>query len=168
MVRLAGALPPDVGVALMNRLDDECDRIRRAAAVPEPRGAHAADALVAMLAGTGANKRSSTDLVLVCDLGAWRRGHAHGGEACHIVGGGPVPVDVLRRLAEDAFVKVVLHDGVRIDTLPTSAATSEPSYARRSSSGHRRTSTASSASRPAVTAATAWSGTTSTPWPTAG
>ncbi|HEX6597343.1 MAG TPA: DUF222 domain-containing protein [Acidimicrobiales bacterium] len=117
MVRLAGALPPEVGVRLMNRLDDECDRIRRAAIEPEPRAAHAADALVALLAGTVATKRSSTELVLVCDLNAYRRGHAHHGEPCHIVGGGPVPVEVLRRLAEDAFLKVVLHDGVRIDTV---------------------------------------------------
>jgi hypothetical protein len=70
-----------------------------------------------MLNGTGTGKRSSTDLVLVCELNAFRRGHAHEGEACHIVGGGPVPVPVVRRLAEDAFLKVVLHDGVRIETV---------------------------------------------------
>jgi hypothetical protein len=117
MIRLAGALPPTVGVALMNRLDDATDRIRRAATEPEPRSAHAADALVAMMNGTGTAKRSSTDLELVCDLNAFRRGHAHEGEHCHIVGGGPVPVPVAHRLAEDAFLKVVLHDGVRIDTV---------------------------------------------------
>ncbi|MDQ4091090.1 MAG: HNH endonuclease, partial [Actinomycetota bacterium] len=117
MVRLAGALAPEVGVALMKRLDDHCDRIRRGARQPEPRAAHAADALVAMLSGTARPTRSSTDLVLVCDLRAWRRGHAHGGEPAHIVGGGPLPVSVLRRLAADAFVKVVLHDGVRIHTV---------------------------------------------------
>jgi uncharacterized protein DUF222/HNH endonuclease len=117
MTRLAGMLPPTVGVALMNRLDDETDRIRRAATEPEPRPAHAADALVAMMNGAGSGKRSSTDLVLVCNLTAFRRGHAHEGERCHIVGGGPLPVPVARRLAEDAFLKVVLHDGVRIDTV---------------------------------------------------
>jgi hypothetical protein len=117
MIRLAGVLPPAVGVPLMNRVDAETDRIRRAATEPEPRAAHAADALVAMLNGTGTGKRSSTDLVLVCELNAFRRGHAHEGEACHIVGGGPVPVPVVRRLAEDAFLKVVLHDGVRIETV---------------------------------------------------
>jgi hypothetical protein len=117
MIRLAGALPPSVGVAVMNRIDDETDRIRRAATEPEPRAAHAADALVAMLTGAGSGKRSSTDLVLVCDLHAFRRGHAHEGERCHIVGGGPVPVPVVRRLAEDAFLKVALHDGVRVGTV---------------------------------------------------
>lgn len=117
MIRLAGALPPEVGVPLMNRLDRETDRIRRAAAEPEPRTAHAADALVAMLQGDGTAKRGSTDLVLVCNLAAYRRGHTHDGEPSHIVGGGPVPVSMVRRLAEDAFLKVVLHDGVRIDTV---------------------------------------------------
>ena len=115
MVRLAGALPPEVGIGLMNRLDEHCDRIRRAATKSEPRGAHAADALVAMLGGQG--RRSGTDVVLVCDLAAYRRGHAHAGEACHIVGGGPLPVSALRRLGHDAFVKAVLHDGVRIETV---------------------------------------------------
>ena len=117
MIRLAGALPPEVGVALMNRVDDETDRIRRAATEPEPRAAHAADALVAVLTGTRSGKRSCPELVLVCDLRAYRRGHAHEDEACHIVGGGPVPVSVLRRLSSDAFLKVVVHDGVRIDTV---------------------------------------------------
>lgn len=117
LVRLAGALPPDVGVGLMAHLDRECDRVRREATEPEPRAAHAADALVAMLSGAGVTGRSSTDLVLVCDLWAWRRGHAHPGESAHIVGGGPVPVDVLATLAEDAFVKAVLHDGVEISTV---------------------------------------------------
>ncbi|MGH9266211.1 MAG: HNH endonuclease signature motif containing protein, partial [Acidimicrobiales bacterium] len=117
MIRVAGALPPEVGVPLMNRLDTETDRIRRATKDPEPRTAHAADALVAMLRGDGTAKRGSTDLVLVCDIAAFRRGHAHEREPCHIVGGGPVPVPVVRRLAADAFVKVLLHDGVRIDTV---------------------------------------------------
>jgi len=117
MIRLAGALPPEVGVPLVNRLEAETDRIRRAATEPEPRAAHMADALVSLLMGEGRGGRSSTDLVLICDLAAYRRGHAHPGEPCHIVGGGPVPVRVVRDLADDAFVKAVVHDGVRIETV---------------------------------------------------
>ena len=117
MVRMAGALAPEVGVALMNRLDRQTDRLRRATAQREPRAAHAADALVAMLTGEGSATRSSTDLVVVCDLDAYRRGHAHPGEPCHIVGGGPIPVSVARRLGQDAFLKVVTHAGGRIDTV---------------------------------------------------
>jgi hypothetical protein len=126
MVRLAGALPPDVGVGLMNRLDAEADRIRRAARAErsddadeadEPREAHAADALVKLLSGQGTGAAQRADVVFVCDLAAYRRGHTHHGEACHIVGGGPVPVGVVRDMIDDAFIKAVLHDGVRIDTV---------------------------------------------------
>jgi 5-methylcytosine-specific restriction endonuclease McrA len=52
--------------------------------------------------------------VLVCDVRAYRRGHAHPGESCHLVGGGPVPVSVAKALAGDAFVKAVIHDGTAI------------------------------------------------------
>ncbi len=65
--------------------------------------------------GSGAGVRA--DLVIVCDLFAWRRGHAHPGEPCHIVEGGPIPVDLAHELAQDAFLKVVLHDGVAIHTV---------------------------------------------------
>jgi len=102
MVAFSGALSPDVGIALMNRIDTETDRLRRAAkkaAGPGPVEAweaHAADALVAMLEGKGTGKSKGADVVIVCDLFAYRRGHAHDGEACHIVGGGPIPVGVVR------------------------------------------------------------------------
>jgi hypothetical protein len=37
---------------------------------------------------------------------------------CHIIGGGRTTVDVVRQaLEQDAFLKVVLHDGVKIDTV---------------------------------------------------
>ena len=120
MVAFAGALPPEVGIPLVNRLDAEADRLRRRARSEgrsEPREAHAADALVKLLSGTGTGKASSADLVVVCDLAAYRRGHAHPGEPCHILGGGPVPVSLVRELSGDAFLKAVLHDGVRIDTV---------------------------------------------------
>lgn len=118
MVRLAGALPPEVGVPIVNRLDAGADRLRRAATAgePEPRAAYAADALVSLMSRQGIGK-GSTDLVLVCSLDAYRRGHVHDGEACHVVGGGPVPVSVVRRIGSDAFLKAVLHEGVRIDTV---------------------------------------------------
>jgi hypothetical protein len=82
-----------------------------------PRAAHAADALAAMLAGSGRGKPGRADLVIVCDLAAYRRGHAHPGEPCHIIGGGPIPARRARQYAEDAFIKAVLHDGTRIDTV---------------------------------------------------
>ena len=120
MVAFAGALPPEMGIPLVNRLDADTDRIRRSArreGTSEPREAHAADAFVKLAAGAGQGKANSADLVIVCDLRAYRRGHAHPGEACHIVGGGPLPVSVARELGRDAFLKAVIHDGIAIHTV---------------------------------------------------
>ena len=67
--------------------------------------------------GTAKTPAGQADLVLVYDPVAWERGHAHAGEAAHVLGGGPLPVAEARRLAIDAFVKVVLHDGTKVDTI---------------------------------------------------
>ncbi len=117
MTRFRGALPPSVGVSFVNRLDAETDREWRAAKRAgrlESRAAHAADAFVRMLDGAGKGKARTADLVIVQDLRAYRRGHAHPGELSHIIGGGPIPVHLARELAKDAFLKAVLHDGVNI------------------------------------------------------
>ncbi len=55
--------------------------------------------------------------MLICDINAYRRGHAHPGEVSHILGGGPLPVERVRELSEDAFIKAVLHDGEAIATV---------------------------------------------------
>jgi hypothetical protein len=121
MTCFAGKLPPDRGVAFVNRLDAETDRVFRAAnktSVREPRDAYAADAFMTMInEGGGKGRASSADVIFVCDLNAYRRGHAHAGEVCHIIDGGPIPVDIVREMANDAFLKVVLHDGVNIHTV---------------------------------------------------
>jgi hypothetical protein len=117
-------LTPDVGVPFVNRLERDAQRGRRAA---KQRGeaierfeAYAADAFAAMIQGNATSKtskRRDVDVVIVCDLNAYRRGHAHHGEPCHLLGGGPIPVRVARDLAQDAFLKAVLHDGVNIHTV---------------------------------------------------
>jgi 5-methylcytosine-specific restriction endonuclease McrA len=117
MVRLAGALPPEVGVPIVSRLDAETDRIRKVArrrGSDEPRSAHGADALVRMLDSRGKGKADRADLVIVWDRTA--AGEDHEGTA-HIVGGGPIPVSVARKQAERSFVKGLIHDGVRIETV---------------------------------------------------
>jgi hypothetical protein len=70
-----------------------------------------------MISGSGGRKGVAADVVIVCDLNAYRRGRAGPGEPCHIVGGGPIPVALARDLARDAFLKAVLHDGVNIHTV---------------------------------------------------
>jgi len=82
------------------------------------RSALAAQAFVRMIEnGLGKGKSNRADLVIVCDLQAYRRGHVHEGEPCHIVGGGPIPVSLARELGRDAFLKAVLHDGTEIHTI---------------------------------------------------
>jgi hypothetical protein len=67
--------------------------------------------------GGGKGKAKRADLVIVCDLNAWRRGRVQDGEPCHIVGGGPIPVSVAKELGKDAFLKAVLHTGSEIHTI---------------------------------------------------
>lgn len=121
MVRIEAALPPEVGIPLVNRLDTATDRRMRAArhGEPERRDAHATDALVELLSSDGPSPRpgSRAELVVVVDLNAYRRGHAHPGEPCHIVGGGPIPAELAVELGRDAFLKAVLHDGVNVHTV---------------------------------------------------
>lgn len=127
MVCLHGALPPEAGVPLLNRLESLAERSRRAAkregSGPEHFNAHLADALVAV-ATSGGERRAGgerrpprAELVIVCDLFAWRRGHVHAGEPCHLVDGGPIPVELAKELSADAFVKAILHDGIAIHTI---------------------------------------------------
>ena len=127
MVCFSGALPPEVGVPFVHRLELATYRARkqaRAAGQAESWEAHAADALAQMLAGAGAGpghdggtRAGRAELVIVCDLGAWRRGHPHPGEVCHLLDGGPIPVEVAKQLCQDAFLKAVIHDGVNIHTV---------------------------------------------------
>jgi 5-methylcytosine-specific restriction endonuclease McrA len=78
----------------------------------------AAQAFVRMLQnGGGKGKANRADMVIVCDLQTYRRGHAHDGETCHIVGGGPIPVSVAKEFGRDAFLKAVLHTGTEIHTI---------------------------------------------------
>jgi len=107
-------LPPEIGVPWVNWFDRAVDRAwRRAqrAGRTVSRERVAAEVFVLLTSGGGDTK---TDVVYVCDIHAYRRGHAHDGEACHIIGGGPIPVELVTAAAEDAFVKLVLHDGVNI------------------------------------------------------
>lgn len=103
---------PDLGaVSSVSRASGAARReIRRAAL--------AAQAFMGMVEnGGGKGKATRADLVIVCDLEAYRRGHAHEGEPCHIVGGGPIPVSLAKEISRDAFLKAVLHEGTEIHTI---------------------------------------------------
>jgi hypothetical protein len=82
------------------------------------RSALAAQAFVRLIEnGAGKGKANRADMVIVCDLRAYRRGHAHDGEPCHIIGGGPIPVTLAKELGRDAFLKAVLHTGTELHTI---------------------------------------------------
>ncbi len=121
MVRFTGALPPETGVPFINRLELAAHRARRdvqqSGGERERFEAYAADALAAMAVGEGPARSPRPDLVIVCDLFAWRRGHTHSGEVCQVIGAGPVPVELAHDLGKDAFLKAVLHDGVAVHTI---------------------------------------------------
>jgi hypothetical protein len=120
MVAFRGALPPEVGVPFVNRLDAETDRVWRGVArggAPAAREQCAADAFVSMLDGKGRGRAGSADVVVVVDLRALRRGTVEGDEVCHVIGGGPIPVSVARDFLEDGFIKAVVHDGVQIHSI---------------------------------------------------
>lgn len=97
-VGFSGELPPEIGLPIVNRLDAETDRLwqqskhHAGGSCEERRSAIAADAFVRLVETGGKGKTHSADLVIVCDLQAYRRGHAHERERCHIVDGGPIPV----------------------------------------------------------------------------
>ncbi len=122
MVRFRGALPPEVGIPFVNRVDAATDRRWRAVrrdGRQVSRAVLAAEAFVEMTSAAGGDRARprSTEMVVVVGLDAYRRGHAHPGEVCHIVGGGPIPVAIARELERDAFLKAVLHDGVNVHTV---------------------------------------------------
>jgi hypothetical protein len=119
LVWLRVGLTPELGLPIVARLDKETDRVwreSRRSGRCDSRAACAADAFVRLWqAQTGSgSKQGGSDVVFVCSLDAYRRGHVHEGEMCHVVGGGPVPVPVIRAAAKDAFLKVAFDDGVEI------------------------------------------------------
>jgi hypothetical protein len=126
-VAYAGELPPEMGIPFKNQLDAETDRLWLKAyqhakhhddARELWRSALAAQAFARMIeTGGGKGKANRADLVIVCDLQAYRRGHTQESEPCHIVGGGPIPVTLAKELGRDAFLKAVLHDGTEIHTI---------------------------------------------------
>ena len=56
-------------------------------------------------------------MMLRADVEALRRGELERGEVCEIVGEGPIPVSVAQRLADDAFLKILLTDGVDVHAI---------------------------------------------------
>lgn len=95
-------LPPAMAAALDVAIDDEIDRLWRAAdrdGRRTPRAVFAADALVNLVTH---GPRKAPEVKLTVDFSALERGHTEGAEKCEIAGIGPVPVTVARALIQDS------------------------------------------------------------------
>jgi len=109
--RFEGRMAPDAGARFSCAWQAHIDRIfreARRAGRREPRGAYAADALVA-LATEGPCK--PVEVRVTVDSAALARGHTEPGERCQIDRVGPVPVTTARALLDDASVAVMVRDG---------------------------------------------------------
>ncbi|MGH9125437.1 MAG: DUF222 domain-containing protein [Acidimicrobiales bacterium] len=120
------ALPPEIAAAVETRITLEADRLfdkaRRQANLDGTQAptwaACAADALAAIIRGdTIGGAKGYPEVVFVCDIAAYQRGYPDAGEVAQILGGGPVPISVIREAAVAGFIKGVLHDGTDILTV---------------------------------------------------
>jgi hypothetical protein len=127
--RLDAKLTPDAGAKLISALQVEADArfaAARKAGDRESPAAYCADALVALVSGepacsagkgSGRSGSSRATVVIRVDGSALKRGYTKAGETCDIPGVGPVPVAAVKRQLPDAFVRILLHDGVDVTTV---------------------------------------------------
>ncbi len=133
-VRLEARLTPDAGAVIRSALESRTKLLAgeaRRRGAPERYERLAADALVSMCRdgftattdGAGGAREGSTGptppavVHVRVDVAALRRGWAGDGEVCEIAGVGPVPVESARSLLGDAWLKLVLVDGVDVATV---------------------------------------------------
>ncbi len=101
----------------------EAERFEDARASEHPREEPAAlafDAMVQLTDDAAADayaahpSRAPATLVVRVDHTAFTRGTTQADEVCEIAGVGPIPVMVARRLADDAILKALIHDGTDV------------------------------------------------------
>jgi hypothetical protein len=117
-------LTPDAGARLLSSLEVRANELFDEARKTDNRdapAAYAADALVELVtrgAGGAPVKANGAPVVHVrVDASALRRGYVEDGEVCEIPGVGPVPVSTVRAMLSDAFVKLLVTDGVDVLTV---------------------------------------------------
>jgi len=118
---LEARLTPDDGARLLAAVRAKAgvlaDEARAAGAPPASAAAYQADGLVSLaddaMVGTGTGVGRPT-VVLRVDAAALRRGETADDEVCEIPGVGPVPLATATRLLGDAYVKIVVRDGVDV------------------------------------------------------
>jgi hypothetical protein len=113
-------LPPDVGVPVVNLVEEETNRLYRGADRETRRSRthaqFAADALARVVAGEAKPSTGGGEVVLHVSYDAVRRGRLESGELCRLESGDDVPLGVARDFLDGgkAFVKGVLVDGTEV------------------------------------------------------
>jgi len=142
--RVDARLAPDDFARVVGAVRTEANAVfreARRAGHREPGAAYDADALVALVTGTGAtgssgsgssgsgpsgtggrsggggSQRPPTMMHLRVDLAALRRGNLDDGEVCEIPGVGPVPLATAVNEVGEAILKVIIGDGVDVRTV---------------------------------------------------
>jgi 5-methylcytosine-specific restriction endonuclease McrA len=117
MTHIHLTLEPHVATAIVARAEAEAQRMARAAkkaGVLEPFERHAADAYAKALSG-GAIKGPARrpELVVLVSYEVAKRGwkDVREGEVCKIPGVGPIAPQVVREIADNAFLSAVVFDG---------------------------------------------------------
>jgi hypothetical protein len=116
MVNIHLRLQPHIGTPIVNRAEAEAKRVARAArknGTQEPYERYLADAYATLLSGKGKGSTTRPELVVLVSHEVATRGwtDVRKGEHCKIPGVGPVPPEVAREIAEDAFLNGVFYDG---------------------------------------------------------
>ena len=115
-------------MAALKPLQDEIFKAARKSGNHERPEAYAADALMALCekanhaapsagANTAKRARPSAVMNIRVDIAALKRGHTEHGEVCEIAGVGPIPVASATEYLGDAFLKLLVVDGVDIKTV---------------------------------------------------
>ncbi len=112
--------------AALAPLEDTIFRKARKNGSHERPEAYAADALMALCEKAtskqssesgGKASRPNAVINIRVDLDALKRGHTENGEVCEIAGVGPIPVATATEYLGEAFLKLLLIDGVEIKTV---------------------------------------------------
>ena len=108
-------------MAALKPLQDEIFKAARKSGNHETPEAYAADALIALCdaktASTTKTIRPNAVMNIRVDLEAIKRGHTEHGEICEIAGVGPIPVATAKEYLGEAFLKLLIVDGVDIKTV---------------------------------------------------
>ena len=113
-------------MAALKPIQDEIFRSARKSGAHERPEAYAADALMALCEkvtttqsseSSGKTSRPNAVINIRIDIDALKRGHTENGEICEIAGVGPIPVATAKEYLGEAFLKLLVVDGIDIKTV---------------------------------------------------